>query len=79
MRLTDDEKAMRDGESGLVVAPGDARALSAAIDRLLADERLRASLGTAARAAVGEYTYDAMLEAFDRALATAMRPSPTGP
>jgi glycosyltransferase involved in cell wall biosynthesis len=70
---------VRDGETGLVVPSGDAPALAHAIDRLLADEQLRARLGAGARAAVAPYTYDAMLAAFDRALATAIRPSPTGP
>jgi glycosyltransferase involved in cell wall biosynthesis len=57
--------------TGLVVAPGDATALAAAADRLLYDERLRLRLGAAARRAVAAYTYDAMIEAFDRALAAA--------
>ncbi len=70
---------VRDEENGLVVAPGDSRALARAIDRLLADPQLRARLGAAGRRAAGVYTYDAMLVAFDRALARAMSPSPTGP
>jgi glycosyltransferase involved in cell wall biosynthesis len=36
---------VRDEETGLVVPPGDRQALAAAIDRLLADEQLRARLG----------------------------------
>jgi len=63
----------------LVVAPGDRQALAEAIDRLLADEQLRVRLGAAGREAVSGYTYEAMLAAFDRALTSAMRPSPTGP
>jgi glycosyltransferase involved in cell wall biosynthesis len=70
---------VRDGENGLVVAPGDAIALARAIERLLSDEALRERLGGAARAAVAPYTYEAMADAFGRALATAIRPSPTGP
>jgi glycosyltransferase involved in cell wall biosynthesis len=38
-----------DGETGLLVPPGDPRALRAAIDRLLVDEELRRRLGAAAR------------------------------
>ena len=38
-----------DGESGLLVAPGDREALAAAIDRLLGDETLRAAMAAAAR------------------------------
>jgi glycosyltransferase involved in cell wall biosynthesis len=60
-----------DGETGLVVAPGDARALAEAIDRLLADGSLRSRLGARARHAVSAYTYDAMVEAFDRAISAA--------
>jgi glycosyltransferase involved in cell wall biosynthesis len=60
-----------DGETGLVVAPGDSRALAEAIDRLLADGSLRSRLGARARQAVSAYTYDAMVEAFDRAISAA--------
>jgi glycosyltransferase involved in cell wall biosynthesis len=70
---------VRDEVTGLVVAPGDAQGLAVAIDRLLADPALRARLGDAGRRAVAAYTYDAMLDAFDRALARAISPSPTGP
>ena len=60
-----------DGDTGLVVAPGDAHALAAAVDRLLADEELRSRLDSRARQAVSAYTYDAMVEAFDRAISAA--------
>ncbi len=69
---------VRDGETGLVVPAGDAAALAAAIERLLTDDELRARLGAAGRAAVAPYNYEAMASAFDRALATAIGPSPTG-
>ncbi len=62
---------VRDGQTGVVVAAGDTGALRRAIDRLLADERLRGRLGGAAQAAVAAYTYDAMVGAFERALAQA--------
>jgi glycosyltransferase involved in cell wall biosynthesis len=65
---------VRDQETGLVVAPGDPEALAAAIDRLLSDADLRTRLGTAGQTAVAAYTYDAMVDAFDRALAAAARP-----
>jgi glycosyltransferase involved in cell wall biosynthesis len=68
---------VRNGETGLVVPPGDGDALVGAVDRLLSDHALRARLGEAAREAVKPYTYDAMVEAFDRALATAIRPPRT--
>jgi len=62
---------VRDGETGLVVAPGDPSALAAAINRLLADQGLRERLGSAARAAVAPYTYEAMADGVGRALAAA--------
>ncbi len=62
---------VRDGQTGVVVPAGDARALARAIETLLADEPLRRRLGFAARTAAGAYTYAAMVEAFDRALALA--------
>jgi glycosyltransferase involved in cell wall biosynthesis len=65
-----------DGHTGLVVAPGDARALAAAIDRLLGDEQLRWRLGAHAKEAVRAYSYDAMVQAFDRALSTARTARP---
>jgi glycosyltransferase involved in cell wall biosynthesis len=70
---------VREGENGVVIRPGDPAVLAGAIDRLLADAPLRARLGAAAQAAVAPYTYEAMAAAFSRALATAIRPSPTGP
>jgi rhamnosyl/mannosyltransferase len=39
----------RDGESGLVVRPGDSGALAEAINRILADDALRNALGDGAR------------------------------
>jgi glycosyltransferase involved in cell wall biosynthesis len=40
---------VRDGETGLLVPPGDAEALAAALRRLLCDEELRLRLGSGAR------------------------------
>jgi glycosyltransferase involved in cell wall biosynthesis len=62
---------VRDGATGLVVAPGDPVALAAAINRLLADRPLRERLGSAARVAVAPYTYEAMADGVGRALAAA--------
>jgi glycosyltransferase involved in cell wall biosynthesis len=64
---------VRDGETGLVVRSGDPPALARAIGRLLADADLRSRLGEAGRRAVAAYTYDAMVEAIDRALDRARR------
>jgi glycosyltransferase involved in cell wall biosynthesis len=51
--------AVRDGETGLIVDPGDAHAASAAIGRLLRDAELRERLARAARTAVeSHYNWD---------------------
>lgn len=62
---------VRDGETGLVVPPGDAHALADAIRRLLADAALRDRLGAAGRAALAGHTHAAMADAFGVALARA--------
>jgi glycosyltransferase involved in cell wall biosynthesis len=41
---------VRDGETGLLVPPGDPVALAAALDRVVADPELAARLGSAGRA-----------------------------
>jgi glycosyltransferase involved in cell wall biosynthesis len=60
---------VRAGETGEVVAPGDAPALASAVDRLLADPARAERLGGAGREAASAYTYAAMASAFGRALA----------
>jgi phosphatidylinositol alpha-1,6-mannosyltransferase len=53
--------AVVDGETGFVVEPRDVRAVRAAIDRLLRDDRLAKRLGAAARRrAVDELSYDVL-------------------
>jgi glycosyltransferase involved in cell wall biosynthesis len=64
---------VRDQETGLVVAPGDAGALAGALDRLLEDPALADRLGEAGRVAVAGHTYEAMAAAFGRALELALR------
>ena len=64
-----------DGETGVLVSPGDVAALRAALERLLADAALRASFGGAARARARErlawdVVTDATLAAYADALAT---------
>ena len=63
---------VRNGETGLVVAPGDPGALADAITRLLDDAALRRRLGEAGRAAVQAYNYEAMAEAFTTAVERAV-------
>jgi glycosyltransferase involved in cell wall biosynthesis len=68
-----------DGQTGLVVVPGDETALAGAITQLLTDPGLRARLGAQAREAVAPYTYDAMADAFLAALALARRRRTSAP
>ena len=53
-----------DGETGLLVPPGDVRALRGALDRLLADRDLRRRLGEAARGRISaRFSWDAVTRA----------------
>jgi len=57
---------VRHGVEGLLVPPGDPRALAAGLARLLDDPRLRARLGERARRRVREsFTLEAMLDAVE--------------
>lgn len=68
---------VKDGECGLVVAPGDPQALADALERLAIDKGLRHRLGAAARAKVlagfTEAEVEAAIEASYRSL-SALRP-----
>jgi glycosyltransferase involved in cell wall biosynthesis len=59
---------VRDGENGLLVRPGDASALGAAIARFFSDRELRARLAAAAPASVGGYSEDAVFSAIEAEL-----------
>src|SRR5207245_2798836 len=48
------------GDGGLLVPPGDPRALAAALDRLAGDPAERARLGKAARSRAEHYSWDAI-------------------
>jgi glycosyltransferase involved in cell wall biosynthesis len=74
---------VRDGETGLLVPPGDSVALAAAVNRLAADEPLRRRLGRAGRALAAGYTVDrhagAVLDVYRQALARSGRPPTSQP
>lgn len=55
---------IEDGRTGILIPPGDASALAAALARLANDPALRARLGAAARQAALAYTPDAMATAY---------------
>ena len=59
---------VRDGETGLVVPAKDAKALAAALRRLVDNRALRAELGEAGRAAVQKHTFSAWAGGFTAAL-----------
>lgn len=62
----------RDGETGLVVPPGDPAGLAAALCRLMRDEPLRARLGTGGRArARAVFSREAMMRALGEAYSAA--------
>src|SRR6185503_5152907 len=55
-------EALDDGEAGLLVPPGDAGAITAAVSRLLDDRELACRLGRTARSAIGErFSVDRMV------------------
>jgi glycosyltransferase involved in cell wall biosynthesis len=56
-----------DGRTGLLVPPGDARALADALERVITDASLRASLGAAGPARVAEgFLAEQMVETYER-------------
>lgn len=62
---------VEDGQTGLLVAPGDAAALARALERLQADPALRQRLGEAARArAHAEFTEQVMAERYQQIFRT---------
>ncbi|WP_369135647.1 glycosyltransferase family 4 protein [Modestobacter sp. I12A-02662] len=50
-------EVVRDGETGLLVPPGDVAALAGALDRLVADPELRSRLAAGARALSRDYSW----------------------
>jgi glycosyltransferase involved in cell wall biosynthesis len=67
-------EAIRDGETGYLVPPGDPAALADRLSRLLSDEALRRRMGRAARDRMhAEFSFDAQAEAYLR-LFESLRP-----
>ncbi len=61
-----------DGETGLLVPPGDPAALATALQRLAQDEDLRARLGAAGRAHIrGPFAWDSVVAAWESCYAAA--------
>ena len=58
-RLSGIDAALVDGESGVLVPPGDVDALAGALDALLADPDRRAKLGAAAHSRADEFSIEA--------------------
>ena len=64
-------EVVRDGENGLLVPPGDAGALAAAIGRFFEDGELRARLAGAAAGSVAGYTEEAVFSRIEEELVQA--------
>jgi glycosyltransferase involved in cell wall biosynthesis len=65
-------EVVRDGENGLLVAPGDSHALGAAIARFFADDELRARLASAAPGSVAAHSEEAVFSAIEAELQRAV-------
>jgi glycosyltransferase involved in cell wall biosynthesis len=70
--------AVEDQVTGVLVPPGDAGALRAALERLLADRELRARLGAAGRARVAEASPAATAERIRRVYEELLSPRGSG-
>lgn len=63
-----------DGETGLLVAPGDWRALQQAIGRLLADRELRERMGAMAKQRAGEFQARTVVPRIEQVYQEVLRP-----
>ena len=61
-----------DGETGLLVGPGDSEGLTAAMARLLADSRLREQMGEAAERRAADFVPEAVVPRFESAYEQAL-------
>jgi glycosyltransferase involved in cell wall biosynthesis len=66
-------EVLADGVNGLVVEPGDAEALTSAIERFFADEALATKLRENAASSVAEYAPDRVYSRLERILVAAAR------
>ncbi len=66
-------EVVRDGENGVLVPPGDAAALAAAVERLRSDPALRERLAAGAAASVAELREERLLARVEDVLAQAAR------
>jgi glycosyltransferase involved in cell wall biosynthesis len=66
-------EVVRDGENGLLVAPGDAEALAGAVQRYFGDAELRARLREAAAPSVADYSAERIYGRLEDVLLAAAR------
>jgi glycosyltransferase involved in cell wall biosynthesis len=71
-------EVVREGETGLLVPPGDAAALSAAIDRLLARPEERRAMGEAGRRLAQAYSAERMCEKIEALYQRLLAPTAPG-
>ena len=71
-------EVVRDGETGLLVPPGDADALSAAMDRLLARPEERRAMGEAGRNLAQAYSAERMCEKIEGLYQRLLAPTAPG-
>jgi glycosyltransferase involved in cell wall biosynthesis len=61
------QEILSEGETGLLVPPGDPRALAAGVRRLLDDPALAASLGARARETIPQrFTMEKMISGYEK-------------
>ncbi|MBI3127192.1 MAG: glycosyltransferase family 4 protein [Candidatus Tectomicrobia bacterium] len=71
-------EVVRDGETGLLVPPGDAEALASAMERLLARPEERRAMGEAGRRLARDYGAERMCERLEALYARLLAPSAAG-